>query len=58
MGTTVLLILDTFKSKRPVHFNKVLNIREVDNQIKMHSEEIHVCLPFIASYAKLNSSYL
>ena len=40
MGTTVRMILDKSKSKRPVHFNKLPNIREVDNQIKMHTEEI------------------
>ena len=50
MGTTVM-ILDKLKSKKPVHFNKFLNIREADNQIKMHTEEILVCLHFIASYA-------
>ena len=43
MGTTVLMILNKLKSKSPVHFNKLLNIREVDDQIKMHAEEIHVC---------------
>ena len=46
------------KSKTPVHFNKLLYIRQVDNEIKIHTEDIHICLYFIASYAKLKSLYL
>ena len=42
MGTTVIMIMDKSESKRQVCFNKLLNIREADNQIKMHNEEILV----------------
>ena len=45
MGTTVLMLLYKSKSKTPVHLNKLLNIRKVVKQNKMHTEEIHVSLP-------------
>ena len=55
MGTTVIMVLDKLRSKRPIHLNILLYIREVDNHIKMHTEEILVCLHFITPDASLNS---